>query len=104
MEIPTSDAGDVHLHNADVLDKDVYDLNGMKLGHVTLARETPSEGLISFDVALRGRASRALGTHAPVLTIASDHVVAADSDVTLDDDVTHLTFREHTSPLDYEED
>ena len=89
MDEDQSDAGDARLHSADVLDKDVFDLNGHRLGHVNLARED-SNGLLSFDVTLRPREQRALGVESNVITVPWVDVEATDFHVTLAEDGVHL--------------
>jgi hypothetical protein len=76
------------MHTQDVLDKDVYDANGLRLGHVRLARE--AEGFLLFDVELTGRARRAMRTQDDTITFAQDDVVATDGQITLVDDAAHL--------------
>lgn len=70
----------------EVLDKEVYDLQGHHVGHVGLARE--SEGYLLFDVELTPRARARLGED--VLTLSGDDVLATDFDVTLGEDWDHL--------------
>lgn len=78
------------MHTEDVLDKEVYDLNGHRIGHVTLAREADEHVL--FDVALTPIAREHLATRDDVITLSSDDVLATDFDVTIDDDWDHLLF------------
>jgi hypothetical protein len=72
----------------DVLDKDVYDANGHRLGHVDLAREM--DGFVLFDVRLSGRGRRLLHADDHVVTFSAEDVIATDDDVTLAQDAAHL--------------
>lgn len=74
------------MHNEDVMDKEVFDLNGHRIGHVTLARETGD--FVLFDVELAPRARAHL--HEDIVTLSSDDVLATDFDVTVGDDWDHL--------------
>lgn len=85
----TSEAEVPQLHAADVLDKDVFDLNGERLGHVTLAREWEGH-LVSFDVTLAERAKRNHAARDPVATLMVDDVVSTDFVVSMDEDAEHL--------------
>lgn len=81
----------------ELLDKDAVDVNGMKLGHIDLVRE--SEGNILFDVHLTGRARRSLHAADDVITLSPDDVVATDFVVTLREDAKHL-LRAGLTPLE----
>lgn len=81
-EVPT-------LRANDVLDKDVFDLNGEKLGHVALAREYEGH-LVSFDVQLTRAARRAHRAPDAIATLMSEDVVATDFDVSMNEDADHL--------------
>lgn len=76
------------MHSEDVLDKEVYDLSGHRLGHVTLARE--SGEFVLFDVELTDRARMRLDAPEEVITLSSDDVLATDFDLTVEDDWEHL--------------
>lgn len=81
----------------ELLDKDAVDLNGLKLGHIDLVRE--SEGNVLFDVHLTDRARRLLHTPDDVITLSADDVVATDFMVTLREDAQHL-LRAGLTPLE----
>ena len=93
----TSEAETPQLHAADVLDKDVFDLNGERLGHVTLAREWDGH-LVSFDVALSERTRLVHAAREPVATLMADDVVLADLDISMDEDAEHLLYGGLRSP------
>ena len=76
------------MRSDDVLDKDVYDANGHRLGHVDLARE--KDGFVLFDVRLSGRGRRLLHSDENVVTFSADDVIATDGDITLAEDAAHL--------------
>lgn len=84
-----SDAGPLELHADDLLDKSVFDVNGHKVGRVTLTREK-AEHLLSFDVELARKARRAAGIRDHRLTLSPSDVLSTDHDVTIDDDLAHL--------------
>lgn len=85
----TSEAEVPQLHAADVLDKDVFDLHGERLGHVSLAREWEGH-LVSFDVTLAERAKRSHAAREPIATLMADDVVSTDFVVSMDEDAEHL--------------
>lgn len=77
------------LHADDLLDKDVFDLNGVKLGHVTLCREYEGH-VVSFDVALTEDVLRKHHASDAIATLMPDDVVATDFAVSLDEDAARL--------------
>lgn len=76
------------MHNDDVLDKDVFDVNGRRIGHATLAREAMDE-LLSFDVELDPRL-RKLWRAPRIVTVPATDVIATDFQVTLAEDARYI--------------
>lgn len=80
------------MHNDDVLDKDVFDVNGQRIGHAVLAREADDE-LLSFDVELVEKLR--LQWRAPErVTIPAEDIVATDIQVTLAEDARYIVHPE----------
>lgn len=87
----TSEADVPPFHAADVIDKEVFDLHGERLGHVTLAREWGGH-LVSFDVTLSEHTKLVHGAREPIATLMADDVVATDFEVSMDEDAEHLLY------------
>ena len=85
------------MHNDDVLDKDVYDVNGRRVGHATLAREDAHEDLLSFDVELE-ETLRALWNAPRFVTVPANDVIATDGQVTLSEDARYIVHPELAPP------
>lgn len=88
------------MHNDDVIDKDVFDVNGRRVGHAVLAREREDE-LLSFDVELEPGIQTAWNAPARV-TVPVHEVVATDFQVTLAEDARFIVHPELAPPPSHE--
>jgi len=89
------------LHANDLVDKPVFDVNGLLLGRVTLAREA-SDHLLGFDVTLRERLRERLDASDAVVTVMPDLIVAAGEEITLSESGENILHPERQAPPSHE--